>query len=148
MKKLLSFLLVFVLVLSFCACSKKKAVTMVAEIYSSGYGIAGDDFNGRSEDRIKNVHEGDCFFMSGNTITKVEDKEMIEQGNWDLKIESIEDDKVEITVVEWDRDEDQNEVTTGKKTVRLDYGQKESIAPNLIVNDMPRFSYCFKFEKQ
>lgn len=59
MKRLMAVILLFAMALSLCGC--KNRVTMEVQAFTSGHGIAGQDFSGYEEYKVSNIKEGDVI---------------------------------------------------------------------------------------
>lgn len=98
MKRLISAVLILSLVLSLCACGKKKGITMKIRCIYGGYGIAGQDLgHGEVEREITDIREGDFIYEKFDGKLKLDSKE---KDGWMMQIKSIEKDCVKLKVAE------------------------------------------------
>lgn len=131
MKRFLAVILLFVVALSFCGCSK-TSVKMLVKEYRSGFGISGEDFSGYREYEVKNIKEGDVivggFFGSE---FKIAENEREAENVWVMKIGEISGEGVV--------------VTTRQGTLTRTYGIPMSLESLGHMDDGPDYDYMIIF---
>ena len=97
MRKLVAAIMLLVMVLSLCGC-QKTGVTMTVKEYRTGHGIAGQDFSGYKEYKVKNIKEGDYIVggIFGSELHIAEDEKEY-KNFWFLKIDAVSENGVAIT---------------------------------------------------
>ena len=132
MKRLLAVIMIFALTLSLCGC-KKTTVRMFVQEYTSGHGIAGQDFSGYREYEVKDIKEGDVI-IGGYFGTDFEParEEDVAESAWIMKIGAITSDGVE--------------VTTREGTLMKSYGVPMELDSLIIMYDGPNYSYVITFK--